>query len=106
MQFAESSGTSPSIGLPAAPLPSLQRLAAQELRHLANEPGGLADKKLLQCRQTIDKTEAHVAHEAQQVRLVGEQPLEPIGRNPHGDRVEAPPTLIAFEHRKRAGIKP
>jgi len=49
--------------------------------HFANEPGGLTDKKLLQRWQTIDKTEAHVANEAQHVRLVGEQPVEPIGRN-------------------------
>src|SRR5262249_57077615 len=61
----------------------LQRLAAQELRHFTDEPGGLADEKMLQRGQTVDETEADVAQEAQRVRLVGEQPVEPVGRNPH-----------------------
>ena len=40
------------------------------------------------------------------VRSIGEQPVEAIGREPHGQGVEAAPTLIALEHCRRAGIKP
>ena len=61
---------------------------------------------MLQRGQTVDETEADVAHEPKQVRLVGEQPVEPVGRNSHGHGVEPPPALIALEHGKRAGIKP
>ena len=55
-------------------------IAPQELRHLADEACGLADEELLERGQTVDHAEAHVAHEAQQVRLVREQPVKAISR--------------------------
>ena len=46
-----------------------------------------------------------IAHEPQHIRLVGEQPVEAVGRNAHRHGVEAPPALIALEHRRAAGIE-
>ena len=38
--------------------------------------------------------------------LVGEQPVQAVGRDAHGHGVEAPPALIALEHVRRADIEP
>ena len=46
-----------------------------------------------------------IAREPQHVRIVGEQPVEAIGRNTHRHGVEAPPALIALQHRHRAEIE-
>src|SRR5215211_8813199 len=46
----------------------LQRLTAQQLRHVAGETCGLADEDVLERRQAVDQTEADVAQEAEHVR--------------------------------------
>ena len=41
----------------------------------------------------------------QHVRLVREQPVQAVGRDPHRHRVETPPALVALQHRSAAGIE-
>src|SRR5712691_8061078 len=74
-----------------------QRLAAQELRHLADEAGRLADEEMLERRQAVDQAEADVAREAQDLGAVREQPVEAVGGHPHRHGVEATPALIALQ---------
>ncbi len=76
----------------------LKRLALQQPRHLAGQPGGLADEQALQWRRAVDQAKPDVTHGAQQGRFVGEQEIQRIGREPHRHGVETPPALIALEH--------
>src|SRR5215218_6734025 len=76
-------------------IPCLQRITTQELRHVAGETCGLADENILERRQAVDETEADIAQEAEHVRAVGEQPVEPVGREAHGHGIEPTPALIA-----------
>ena len=55
---------SASAASPAPGNAALQRLAAQQLRHVADEAGGLADEKALQRRQAVDQAEADIAGRA------------------------------------------
>ena len=57
-------------------------------------------------RHAVDQPESDIAHQAQHIGLVREQPVEPVGRNPHRHRVEAPPALIALQHIRAADIEP
>ena len=68
-------------------------------------PAASRMNKLLQRRQAVDQAEADVAHEPQHVGAVGEQPVEPVGRDAHRHGVEPPPALIALEHVGAAGIE-
>src|SRR5206468_12002947 len=72
---------------------SSQRLALEQLRHFAHEPGCLANEQPLEHRQAIDHAEAEIAHRAQHIGVIGEQAIEPVGRYPHRHGVKAPPAL-------------
>ena len=82
------------LGRPA----ELKRFAAQEFRNVAGKARSLADEKPLQRRHAIDDSETDIAHQSQHVGLVGEQPVEAVGRDPHCHGVEATPALIAIEY--------
>ena len=60
----------------------LERLAPQQLRHVAGEARGLADEELLERRQAVDQAEADVAHQPQHVGVVGEQRFSPSVATP------------------------
>src|SRR5947208_5499523 len=48
-----------------------QRLAAEQLRHLAGDARRLADEPMLEPRQPVDHAEADVANEAERVGAIG-----------------------------------
>ena len=75
------------------------------LRHLAGEARGFADEQPFQPRQAVDDPEPDVAEQPQHVGAVGEQPVEPVGRDPHRHGVEAPPALVALEHVGAADVE-
>src|SRR5262245_16425495 len=84
----------------------LQRLALQELRHLARNPRRLANEHALEHRQAIDHAETEITHGPQHLRPIGEQPVETVGRNAHRHGVEAAPALVALEHGRRIDAEP
>src|SRR5215472_2013824 len=96
-------GTSPPRRLAANAI--LQRLPAQQFRDFAYEACRLANEQPFKRRQAIDQAEPDIANKTQDVRAVGEQPVEAIGGNTHRHRIEAPPALIALEHIERARIE-
>ena len=57
-----------------------------------------ADEIALQRRNAIDDAQPEVTHDADGRHIVGEQSVEHICRNPHPERVESAPDLIALEH--------
>ena len=79
--------------------------AAQQFRHLADETGGFADEQSLDAGHAIDHAEADIACKTQHGGVVGEQPIEPVGGQPHGHGVEPPPALITLQHRRGAWIE-
>ena len=100
----------PTLRSPAceAELRAMPRYSVSPLSSLGTSPTRPAAsrmKKLLQRGQAVDQAEADIAHQAQRVRPVGEQPVETVGRNSHRHGVEPPPALIAVEHGERAGIE-
>ena len=69
----------PAVAAATAP----RRATAAALRPSARPP---ARSHVLQQRHAIDDAEPDVAHEAQQRRAVGEQPVQPVGGDPHRHR--------------------
>ena len=69
-------------------------------------PAASRMNRRLRSGQPIDQAEADVARQAQHIGAVGEQPVEPVGGEPHRHGVEAPPALVALQHVGRARIEP
>src|SRR5258708_19448011 len=65
------------VGLPETGRLRLKRLALEQLRHLAEEAGGLADEYLLERRHAIDQPKADVPDKAQHVGPVRQEPVKP-----------------------------
>src|SRR5437764_10989409 len=71
-----------------------KRFAAQELRHFADETRCLANECALESGHAVDKAEADIADEPQQIGPVREQPVQSVGGNSHGHGIETAPALI------------
>ena len=84
----------------------LKCFTAQQFRDFTDQPSRLANEQALEPGKAINQTEADIADKPQNIRSVGEQAIETISGNAHRHRVEAPPTLIAFEHIDGSRIEP
>ena len=84
----------------------LKRLALDQARQVAQHAHGMAHEEALERRETVDRTQPKIAHQAQRRQVVGEQPIQRIGRNLQGDDVEAPPGLIARQNVRRTDVEP
>src|SRR4051812_3316225 len=80
--------------------------STHQARNGAGQPGGLTDEEALGERHALDEAEADVPDEADRVRIVREEPVEPVGRHAHRHRVEAPPALVPLQDVWRADIEP
>ena len=73
---------------------TLERFAAHQPRPVPKYPHGMAHEQTFGCRQTIDEGEAHIAHQTRGTKVVGEQPVEPVGYKTKRAVVEASPALV------------
>src|SRR5690606_3877150 len=87
-----------------ASLVNSDRVAPQEPRRRAAEPGGLLDEIPLHRRQAIDQAEADIAYGAHRAEIVREHPVQHIGRDAHLDGIEATPALVTPQDVERADL--
>src|SRR6185369_14898366 len=84
---------------------SLGPLAPDQLGQVADQSHRVAHEEAAQRRHAIDGGEACVTHQADRLDVVGEQPVQKIGRGDHGEVVGPPPLRVALQRVAAADVE-
>src|ERR1019366_3568618 len=77
--------------------PRLNRLALHEPGELADIASRMAHEEAAGWTDGVDNAKPKIAQMPERRDIVGEQPIERVGRSGEGKRIEPPPELITFK---------